>query len=72
MAIELCYKIYASEQYDALDKSLFTTNILWNLDKTEFLVEFKVKPKDEPSLLTRDEALAILSTSQWYSEFLLQ
>lgn len=68
MATELCYKIYSSEEYDSLDKSLFTTNILWNVDQTECLVEFKVKPKDEPSLLNHDEALAIVSTSAWYPE----
>ena len=69
MAIELFYKIYASEEYDSLDISLFTTNIIWKVDQTEFLVEFKVKPKDEPSLLTHDEASAIRSTPEWCPEF---
>jgi hypothetical protein len=68
MATKLFYKKHPASDFDSLDLSKYTSNIRWRIDKTEFVVEFKVKPENETSLLNHEEAMQLVSGQEWYSE----
>ena len=62
------YKIYSASSYNNLDLSEFTSNVVWNLANTEFIVEFIEQPHGNVSTLTHEEARAITSGLDWIPE----
>jgi hypothetical protein len=64
MATKL-YKVYQASDYDGLDLSKFTSNVRWNNDNTEFIVEFKEQPINETGVLTHEQAVQIVSQLNW-------
>lgn len=59
------YKIYPASSYNNLDLSKFTSNVVWNLANTEFIVEFIEQPHGNVSTLTHEEAIAITNGLDW-------
>ena len=62
------YKVYPARDYNSLDKSKFTSNIRWNVAKTEFIVEFLTRPHANTITLEHEEAVALVSTPEWQLE----
>lgn len=59
------YKVYKASDYDSIDLSKVASNIRWNVDGTEFIVEFKEKPHGNTVVMTRDEAVILMNTDAW-------
>lgn len=60
------YSIYNANEFNGLDTSLFHLNIRWNIDDSQFIVEWKDTPLN--SFLTHSEALEIMKQPEWVYE----
>lgn len=59
------YHIYQRSQLAAVPWELFKQTIRWNLEATEFILEYVNEPADKTGVMNRDEAAAYTKTSAW-------
>ena len=61
------YKVYNAADYEALDKTQIESEVRWNLDGSQFIVEFNTEPNGILNI-TRDEARQLVCTPEWTSD----
>lgn len=59
------YHLYTLAELPSVPWLLFRQTVLWNLAGTEFVLEYKEEPADKTGVLTREQAAAYTSTSDW-------
>jgi len=65
------YKVYEANEIDNLDMTLYQDSIKYNNDKTQVILEFIDAPHGNTFTLSNEEALTLMSTTEWKKEILL-
>ena len=66
------YKVYPISQLNSINWELFTHSAETcrkSVDGTEFIVKFKNKPHANTITLTQDEAINLMSTINWNTDY---
>jgi hypothetical protein len=62
---EYWYHIYKTNELSTIDWLKFKQQIRWNLNATEFILEYISEPEDKTGVLTQEEARVYTKTEDW-------
>jgi hypothetical protein len=65
------YKVYAADEIDNIDMTLYQDSLRWNNDSTEFILEYIDVPETMVGKLTYAEALSLMQTDSWLQTLII-
>jgi len=64
------YQVYEADEIDNIDMALYQDNVRWNVDSTQFILEYMDVPEIMVGKLTYEEALSLMATDSWTKSFI--